>query len=190
MVQLSKVFEVFIRHVPESAIRVSELFLLLLVEFLPAALLAFMHRVGKPDLPDISSFSQMEQCPRARCRRSVLTGHQKGDHHVRDIRIGQRSSVLVGRALQCRDHVVFMLCRYSAHVPMGSTGTHVVRAFTSFADDALVKLAHSLLGLVPSSVTRQRKVREHEVDRCESAIEVFVAFSERLVELRTNFFAL
>lgn len=112
MVQLSKVFEVFVRHVTESAIRVSELFLLLLVEFLPAALLAFMHRVGKPDLPDISLFSQMKQCPRARRRRSVLASHQKGDHHVRDIRVGQRSAVFVCRALQCRDHVVFMLRRY------------------------------------------------------------------------------
>lgn len=63
-------------------------------------------------------------------------------------------------------------------------------AFPSFTDDALVKFAHSLLRLVPSSVAGQRQIGEHEVDWRESTIEMLISFGESLVELCSDFLAL
>jgi hypothetical protein len=135
----------------------------------------------------------MQQSPRTCSGRSVLTGHQKCNHHVRNVPIRQGCSILVRRTLKSRDHIVFMLSELS--VRAGETadsrhGTHVMCSFPSLPNDALIEFAHRLLGLVSAPITRQRQLGKHEIDRCKSAIEVFISLRKCLVQTGSNLFAL
>lgn len=121
----------------------------------------------------------------------MLTGHQKCNHHVGDISVREGRSILVRRALQCGNHVVFVLQkRVSEITKQPPRRTHVVRSLSSLPDDTLVEFTHRLLRLIPTSVTRQRQLGKHEIDRGKSTIEVFIPLGERLVETVSDFLSL
>jgi hypothetical protein len=58
---------------------------------------------------DVGAIGQVQKSPRASSRRSVLTSHEEGDHHVRNVRVRKRGSVTVGRAHQSGNHIVIVL---------------------------------------------------------------------------------
>jgi hypothetical protein len=70
------------------------------------------------------------------------------------------------------------------------TCTHLGSTFTTTPNNRLIELAHLRLSLVPSLITRQGQVGEHEVDRSEPSIERFVTFGKSLVQLSPNFLSL
>lgn len=144
------------------------------------------------------TIGQVQKSPRASSRRSVLTSHEEGDHHVRNVRVRKRGSVTVGRAHQSGNHIVIVLRQQPSIPSSASKGrinriywhTHISSTFPTTPDDLLVKLAHLPLRLVPLLVAWQRQVGEHEVDRSETSIERLVTPGKRLVQLATDFLSL
>lgn len=60
----------------------------------------------------------------------------------------------------------------------------------AFLDDVNIKFAHLEVGLISSAVAWQWQIREHEVQRSESVIQVIIELRKRLVQGVTNFLAL
>ena len=63
VIQYGKVLEIFVGHVTERAVRVAKLFLLLLVEFLPAQLSVLVITVRTINLTYVGSLGEVKQCP-------------------------------------------------------------------------------------------------------------------------------
>jgi len=124
---------------------------------------------------DLRVLSETEHDPGAGGRRRVLTGHEKGNHHVGDLVVGDRGAVLVGRVHKMLHHVVLRI---------------VSALSTALLDGIHVDLGNSALGLVTLEVGRKRSPVKLEVDRGETHVEVVVESSQRLVELVADFAAL
>jgi hypothetical protein len=109
----------FVGDLSERPIRIPKLGLLFIVQALatrPSAMIVSQqfapkdvsHRCSAYSL-DIRAVGKVEQGPRGSSRGSVLSSHEQGDHHVRDIPIAESHSVPVFAAGQSRDHIIVML---------------------------------------------------------------------------------
>ena len=107
-------------------------------------------------------------------RRGVLSSHQKGNHHVGNLVVGDVNTILVSG---------------------GHQAAHDIEAFgatllPSPLDRVHVDLSNGSLGAIASLVPGERSPVKDEVDRREAHVEVVVEVSERFVELITDFLAL
>lgn len=120
---------------------------------------------------DVRVLSETEHNPRAGGRRRVLASHEEGNHHVGDLVVRDRGTVLVSRVHQVLHHVVLRL---------------VVTLSTAFLDGVHVDLGNSALGVVALAVRGERSPVKLEVDGGEAHIEVMVEIGQGLVKLVAN----
>lgn len=69
------------------------------------------NRVQRKDSLQLGLLPQPQDAPSARSGRGMLTGHEEGNHNVRDLLIGERLSILVLVVLQSGEHVEVGLFR-------------------------------------------------------------------------------
>lgn len=117
---------------------------------------------------DVGVLSQTEHDPGAGRRRRVLASHEKGNHHVGDLVVGDAGAVLVGRVHQMLHHIVLIV--------IGGVGA-------SLLDGVHVDLGNGSLGVITLSVPGQRGPVQHEVDGSEAHVEIMVEGGKGDVEL-------
>lgn len=122
-------------------------------------------------LHDLRVLGKSEHDPGAGRGRRVLASHEKGNHHVGNLVVGDPGTILVGGVHQMLHHVEF-----SVDVRVGS----------SFADGVHVDLGDSSLSVVTLAVPGERSPVEGEVDGGEAHVEIVVQGSEGLVKLVAN----
>jgi hypothetical protein len=132
----------------------------------------------KQILLDVGPRSKTEQNPADGGGRAVLASHEKSDHHVGDLAIGNSLAVLVFTVHQVPDHILFSV-----------SGGRVARR-APFFNDISVHLCHLLLRSVTSAVVRQRQPAQLEVDRDETTVEIVVQLGEACIETFADFPAL
>ncbi len=118
---------------------------------------------------------QAQDDPGGRRRRRVLARHEQRDHHVCDFLVRHGCAVLVRRRHQVPDHVL---------------GVLLAAGRLARLDDVHVGFGHASLGYVALAVVRQRRPRQHEVDRAEAHVEVVVHLGEAGVEAVAHLLAL
>jgi hypothetical protein len=129
---------------------------------------------------------------------------EEDGHHVGDLSVAKRSSVLISLSGERSQHVVLVLY---IHPRPGNSSAAEARSATTDAerkgkqtdlsktlppalDDPNVEVRHLLVGLVPVPVARQRQIREHEVQRREPLVQRLVLVRERLVQRSSDLLAL
>lgn len=119
-------------------------------------------------LDDLRVLGKAKHDPGAGRRRRVLTSHEQGNHHVSNLMVGHRNSVLVGRAHKMLHDVEFLVL-----ITLGAT----------LLDRIHINLGHSSLSVVALTIPRQRSPVQHEVDGGEAHIQIVIQSGKRFVKL-------
>lgn len=122
-------------------------------------------------LHDFRVLCEAEHDPGAGGGGRVLTSHEKSNHHVRNLVVGNLDSVLVGGVHEVLHHIILAIILVSG---------------TTLLDCVHVNLGDCLLSNVAATVPGQGGPVKHEVDRREAHVEIVVKRGERLVELVAN----
>ena len=121
-------------------------------------------------LNNLGVLGKTQHDPRAGGRRRVLASHEQGNHHVRNLVVGNLDAVLVGRVHKMSHHVELLVIALGA----------------ALLDDIHVDLSHSLLGIVTLAVPGERGPVQHKVDRSEAHIQIVVEGGQGLVKSAAN----
>ena len=119
---------------------------------------------------------KVKQDPRGGSHRSVLSGHQEGNHHMGNLPIGDGGSVLVAAVHQVPDHVLLLVGHAGVLAPL--------------LNQVHVEAGHLLLRGIATLVAREREPRKHEVHGVEAKIEIVKETSEGSVESIADLLAL
>lgn len=84
----------------------------------------------------------------------MLATHEEGNHHVRNLFVGNWRSILVGRVHEVPNHVLF--------------GFDIARLCSAFIDDVHVYFAHLDMSGVATAVPGQGQSGKEEVDGREA----------------------
>lgn len=128
----------------------------------------------------------------------MLACHEKGNHHVGNLAVGDGCAVLVLAVPAARKEKISHQSKNSSKEDTHQVPYHVlfsglrrgISGLTSLLDDGHVRFGHLLLRIIASPVLWKRCPWQHKVDRGEAHVEVVVEIGKGRVELVANLLAL
>lgn len=128
----------------------------------------------------------------------MLACHEKGNHHVGNLAVGNGCAVLVLAVPAARKEKISHQSKNSSKEDTHQVPYHIlfsglrrgISGLTSLLDDGHVRFGHLLLRIIASPVLWKRCPWQHKVDRGEAHVEVVVEIGKGRVELVANLLAL